>query len=517
MPPATWREVPVRRARRLLRMLGDERGISLAEVTIALVLLAIVGAAMVTLLTSATAATKLARHRTIAQQAALGQIEAIRAMDYNDVGIVSGNPAGCLGVTTPTTRCPNSSYPPATTSIANGGLLATLSTQVSFVNDPGPLSYTSFANYKKIVVTVTRNSDSSQVAREVTYVAPPVRASQSNAVINARVVDFGNSTQVADVPVALATGPDAPRNDVTDASGTVLFAGLTPNPTSGPTAYYDLSLTPPTGYVTLYDTVSPASPAHVQLSPGQTWPTALYIYQPATIYVDLKNSDGTPFVPTGTARTPRLRTPATRPPTPRSSPTPGALLTVTSMTEGTQTVQTIPGISYTVSVARRPLLLQGHHRLAAEFGHCERARRVPERPHPHVHVHQRRAGDRHRERAAPAPTPCTSATVTVTGGPFERRAVELLGVGRRPSTASRRSRTSRSAPATRSRRPRSGWPTADLDHDHGRLGADDDRRCRTRCRSARPTGPADAAVRSIPRLAARTATRWSSSSPRCSS
>ena len=88
--------------------------------------------------------------------------------------------------------------------------------------------------------------------------APPVRASQSNAVINARVVDYGNSTQVPNVPVALATGPDAPRNDVTDASGAILFAGLTPNPTSGPQAYYDLSLTPPTGYVTLYDTVSPA-------------------------------------------------------------------------------------------------------------------------------------------------------------------------------------------------------------------------------------------------------------------
>ena len=195
----------------------------------------------------------------------------------------------------PDDEVPNSSYPPATTSISNGGLLATLSTQVSYVNDPGPLSYTSFANYKKIVVTVTRNSDSSQIAREVTYVAPPVRASQSNAVINARVVDFGNSTQVANVPVALATGPDAPRNDVTDASGTVLFAGLTRTRRVGQRRYYDLSVTPPTGYVTLYDTVSPASPAHVQLSPGQTWPTALYIYQPATIYLDLRNSDGTTF------------------------------------------------------------------------------------------------------------------------------------------------------------------------------------------------------------------------------
>ena len=101
----------------------------------------------------------------------------------------------------------------------------------------------------------------------MTYVAPPVRASQSNAVINARVVDFGNSTQVAERSGRARNGARAHReNDVTDASGTVLFAGLTPNPTSGPTAYYDLSLTPPTGYVTLYDTVSPAR-RHTSSSP----------------------------------------------------------------------------------------------------------------------------------------------------------------------------------------------------------------------------------------------------------
>jgi type II secretory pathway pseudopilin PulG len=408
----------VRRARRMLRLLGDERGISLAEVTIALVLLAIVGAAMVTLLTSATAATKLARHRTIAQQAALGQIEAIRAMDYNDVGVVSGNPAGCLGVTTPTTRCPNSSYPPATASISNGGLLATLSTQVSYVNDPGPLSYTSFANYKKIVVTVTRNSDSSQIAREVTYVAPPVRASQSNAVINARVVDFGNSTQVANVPVALATGPDAPRNDVTDASGTVLFAGLTPNPTSGSTAYYDLSVTPPTGYVTLYDTVSPASPAHVQLSPGQTWPTALYIYQPATIYIDLKNFDGTPYTGTGTNATVSY----TRNSTPYSKvfAYSGSTLSVTSMTEGTQTVQTIPGVSYKVSVLGGPFYYKDTTASPLNSGTAN----VPD-AYPSVLTHTFTFTNAELatvtatvKKGPTGTTPCTSATVTVTGGPF---------------------------------------------------------------------------------------------------
>ena len=54
-------------------------------------------------------------------------------------------------------------------------------------------------------------------------------------------------------------------------------------------------MTPPTGYVTLADTVSPAAPAHVQLSPGQTWATALYVYKPATIFVQLRNFAGTTF------------------------------------------------------------------------------------------------------------------------------------------------------------------------------------------------------------------------------
>jgi hypothetical protein len=123
---------------------------------------------------------------------------------------------------------------------------------------------------------------------------------------------------------------------------------LTPNPTSGPTAYYDLSLTPPTGYVTLYDTVSPAAPAHVQLSPGQTWPTALYIYQPATIYLDLRNSDGTTFTPAGSS-TATLKYTRNSTQYSKNLSYTGSLLTVTSMTEGSNTVQTIPGIAYTAS------------------------------------------------------------------------------------------------------------------------------------------------------------------------
>jgi hypothetical protein len=351
MAKLPWRCLPVRSARfgRLRRALTrDERGFTMAEIVIAMVIFEIVGASLILLLSSATAATRVARHRTVAQQAALSQIESIRALPYAAVGVVGGNPAGCLGVTSATTACPQSSYPSATTAISNGGLIATMKTTVSYVNDPGPLSYTSYANYKKVVVTVTRTLDSKVYAHEVTYIAPPVKADQTKAVIKAQVVDYGNNNAVANVPVALATGPSAPESDSSDAGGNITFAGLTPNPTSGGQAYYDLSLTPPSGYVTLYDTVSPAAPAHVQLSPGQTWQTALNIYKPATVFVQFMNYDGTTFA--GPAS---VTLSYTRKSTPYAQifPYAGSPLTITSMTEGTNTVQLIPGLSYTATVS----------------------------------------------------------------------------------------------------------------------------------------------------------------------
>jgi hypothetical protein len=313
--------------------------------------------------------------------------------------------------------------------VNNGGLLATLTTQVSYVNDPGPLSYTSFASYKKVTVTVTRNSNSVQLAKEVTYVAPPVKASQSNAVINAHVIDIGPTLnhQMTNVPVTLSTGPSAPRNDVTDASGGVIFAGLTPNPTSGPTAYYDLSLTPPAGYVTLYDTVSPAAPAHVQLSPGQTWPTSLSIYKPATIYVDLRNFDGTPYTGSGTSATVSY----SRPPHSASNvfTYPGSPLSVTSMTEDTspgpgRAVQTIPGLPYTVAVVGGTF----YYKDTTATPQNSQTANVPDDGYPNVLTHTFTFTNAQlatvqvkvqRTSGVPAVTKdCKNATVTISGGPF---------------------------------------------------------------------------------------------------
>lgn len=384
----------------------------LAEIVIALLLFEVIGTSLIFLLSSATAATGLARQRTVAQQAALSQIESIRTLPYAAVGLVNGNPGGCLGVTSATTSCPNSSYPPVTASVNNGGLVATLKTTVSYVNDPGPLSYTSYANYKKVVVTVTRTRDSKLLADAATYVAPPVKASASNAVVKAQVVDYGNNTAVANVPVALATGPSAPENDTADAGGNVTFAGLTPNPTSGGQAYYDLSLTPPTGYVTLYDTVSPAAPAHVQLAPGQTWQTILNVYKPATAIVQLKNWDGSTFAGSGTVTLGYQRPPGTNR-TQNFSYT-GSPLTITSMNEGTNTVQLIPGLSYTASVSAPTFYPNPPTSYTTTAN-------VPDAyPSTLTHTFTFTGAQRATVTATVkrGTTLCSNATVTVTGGPW---------------------------------------------------------------------------------------------------
>jgi hypothetical protein len=123
-----------------------------------MVLLLVVAGALGGVLTSAIAAQRLARERTLAQQAAQEEIESIRRLPYESVGTVSGNPPGSVE---------------PSRSIAVPGLQATVRTRIQYVSDPTPTSYATQANYKRVTVTVTRDRDSHELTREVTYVAPP--------------------------------------------------------------------------------------------------------------------------------------------------------------------------------------------------------------------------------------------------------------------------------------------------------------------------------------------------------
>ncbi len=301
---------------------AGEAGQSLIEVVLATVIFAVVGSAMILLLLSALKTTNRSREKTLAQQAATTQIEQIRNLQYSDVGNVSGNPPGVV---------------PLTQTLSLNGLSATQTTKISYVNDPTPLSYQSYANYKKVTVTVTRSSDGHQLAQDVTYVAPPIKASQSQGQVVASVVDIGNNSVVPNYQVDVAGPNSFSESDITDSSGQVTFAALTP---TGSGQYYDVTVPAASGYVPFADTTPPASSVHFGLAPSQTQPVTVDVYKPATIYVQLKNSNGTNYAGTGTVTVTSSRGT-------QSFTYPGAQLAVTTL----NSEPLVPGLNYTVAVS----------------------------------------------------------------------------------------------------------------------------------------------------------------------
>ncbi len=264
----------------------SEQGFTLIEMLLAMVILAILVVGIGSVLTSAIAATTVARERTGAEQCANRQAELVRSTAYDKIGTPSGNPPGVISATA-----------------ACDGVLATANLTISYVNDPTPTSYATAANYKRVTIRIVRDRDSKLLLRTVTYVAPPARAPYggiNNAIINVQVVDVGNSQPYSGATVSLTNGPSPSRSDTSDTTGSVSFAALTPNPTSGPQAYYDLSVSAP-GYETIPADLPPgtATPpmtaSHIQLAPSQTSATSVRIFKPATINVILQDSGGAAY------------------------------------------------------------------------------------------------------------------------------------------------------------------------------------------------------------------------------
>lgn len=293
------------------------------EMVCAMALFAIVITPIGGIMTATLSAQAGSKERTLAQQAAQSAIEEIRGMPYDDVGLTSWNPAGRLS---------------GAKTISLQGLKATMSTAITYVNDPVSPAYATYADYKKVILTITRSRDGRQLAREVTYVAPPVGTGNAR-IIKVQVVDYALRTAVEGATVALGAGPSAPRMDRTDATGAVIFPDLIPNPATGSQAYYDITVGA-TGYQTLRDDLPPASQAHTRIVAGQTFTTVLQVYRPATIFLQVRNTNGSPY--SGTA------------PVTVSSPRGTQTFNVTG---GSATVTqvagepVVPGIQYTVTTA----------------------------------------------------------------------------------------------------------------------------------------------------------------------
>jgi type II secretory pathway pseudopilin PulG len=294
-----------RAARRSALRLRAEDGFSLIEMTMAAFIFVLLATALVGVLVSSISAHGLARDRTRTEQWGNDQLESIRRLPYDEVGTEGGNPPGtvwnCKDVTAAGQDVSLSGHPcgtpPSTAQYR-------IRTQISYVADPTPTSYDHASNYKRVTVTVTRLRDGKQLAGYATNVAPPGRAPFGGinyGVINATVVDYKLRTPMIGATVDLRNGPSANRTDVTNTTGIATFAALTANPSPPSSqAYYDLLVSGLTGYETVKSdkpppggAVPPAGPGHIQLAPGQTFPTTLQVFKPAIINTVLVGNPGT--------------------------------------------------------------------------------------------------------------------------------------------------------------------------------------------------------------------------------
>ncbi len=264
-----------------LRAIRDEVGFTLIEVLLAAVMLAIIAAPITAVLSSGAVIGRLARERTGADQLAQAQIETARTLGYTQVGIVGGNPPGILAA--------------STSAALPSGEAVTIKTQVTWVVDQAG-AYATNADYKRVVLTVTRNSDGKQLAQKTTYIAsasaPPLSGT-SWVQIKRTVVDEVLASPLVGATVHLTGGPSSEdRTDKTDPSGTVLFPALDSSANSLPV--YTLA-TSFTGYNVFPDDISPGNASSIKATPGLNSTAVIRMYLPTSLTVNVQNSSGVAY------------------------------------------------------------------------------------------------------------------------------------------------------------------------------------------------------------------------------
>ena len=118
------------------------------ETVMAMAMFAVISAPLVGVLLASIAQQGSSHERTLAAQTAQSAIESVRALPYDSVGVANGNPAGTIAPTMPASQ------------LGIQGLDATVTTKISYMDDAPVTSYRTRADYKKVVVTVVRNTDS---------------------------------------------------------------------------------------------------------------------------------------------------------------------------------------------------------------------------------------------------------------------------------------------------------------------------------------------------------------------
>ncbi|MCB0881655.1 MAG: prepilin-type N-terminal cleavage/methylation domain-containing protein [Thermoleophilia bacterium] len=258
---------------------ATQGGFSFIEVLIGIMILGIVAGGVLMGFSASQAQTARAKMDTIASKIASGELETVRAMEYDDVGNPGGNPDGTI---------------PATSNQTVNDITYRVDTDVAYVDDPTPGRARNYINYKKVTVTVTPSAKVTGPVVMSALVAPPnAGAIRGKATAIITVQDSLTGQILPGVPVRLFGSTSTERVAPTGADGSVVFAGLDPSdPNTGSSRYYYRAAATLAGYNTDPDTAD----VKQSLAASQTWNATIKLYRPAHIVVNVRDKATGQFV-----------------------------------------------------------------------------------------------------------------------------------------------------------------------------------------------------------------------------
>ncbi len=189
-----------------------EKGSAYIDILIGLAVLLIALSSLVPLFVLAIDTVKDNEFKTIAQELVTKEIEAIKGLNYDDIGTPQGNPEGILE--------PNHAEE------VNGKNFA-INCQVKWVDDPSDGQVPDDIDprdYKQVTVKVTWSTalktNSLSLTTLITRESQEALPLGGNLVV---LVKDSAGTPLANARIDLTLGPDTPKHDFTDDEGRVLF------------------------------------------------------------------------------------------------------------------------------------------------------------------------------------------------------------------------------------------------------------------------------------------------------
>ncbi len=245
-----------------------QEGFSLVEVLVSIVMLALVAGGLAAGMVAANRQIGGARTDNAASTVAQETLDKIAIMEYGDVGLLGGgNPPGTL---------------PPTATLVRGSVNYRVDTNVTYEDDAAGGQPQSFANYKRVTVTVTPQTPNPSPTTVVKLFAPPsAGAVRDKATAIVEVQDSFLAVPIPGASVLVNGSTSPPRTDVTNASGKAFFGLLEPSAPSGPLYDYYFAATK-NGYVTHATSVG----LKLHLAANQTGSPIIKMFKPAKIIVN---------------------------------------------------------------------------------------------------------------------------------------------------------------------------------------------------------------------------------------